>query len=407
MFKVAILGYGVVGSGVAEVLRVNQAQIAKKAGQNIEVKYVLDLRDFPGDPVQPFLTKNFDEIENDPEVKIVVESIGGDTVAYDYAKRALLSGKSVCTPNKALIAKYGAELISIAKEKGVSLLFEASVGGGIPLIRPFTEALLTDEIQAVSGILNGTSNFILTQMSANGTSYAEALKDAQNLGYAEQDPTSDVGGFDACRKLAIMLSLTIGKQVNYEEIKTEGIENIGAEDFAFAKAFGFTLKQMVDGRVCENGVEALTAPFLVPLTHPIAAINDVYNGCWVKGKTTGNVMFYGSGAGKLPTASAVVSNIVDAALFTHVPYEWATEKIKLLPTEGYVRRKLVRVLCDNKNALADAVKTQAVTLPEYPGFAAWLTPPETEAQTAVALENLKTIPGFKAVERVLRIYDLE
>jgi homoserine dehydrogenase len=406
--KIAILGYGVVGSGVAEVLKTNRARIFKKTGQDIDVKYVLDLRDFPGDPVEPLLTKDFGVIENDPEVEIVVESIGGETVAYDFAKRALLSGKSVCTPNKALIAAHGAELLTIAEEKGVNILFEASVGGGIPLIRPYTDALLTDEVQTVSGILNGTSNYILTQMRDKGTSYTEALQAAQKLGYAEQDPTADVGGFDACRKLSIMLCLATGKLVNYEKIKTIGIEKISAEDFAFGNAFGFTLKQIVDGHIRENGVEALTAPFFVPLSHPLAAVNDVFNGVWVKGKTTGNVMFYGSGAGKLPTASAVVSNIVDAVLGHHIPQTWTAESMEILPSDGYVKRKVVRVLCDDKNALAKAVKTEKmITLDKYPKHVAWITPPETDAETAEMLKNLKASNTVASLERVLRIYDGE
>ncbi|MCL2387584.1 MAG: homoserine dehydrogenase [Defluviitaleaceae bacterium] len=407
MIQVAILGYGVVGSGVAEVLRLNQGQIVKKIGQGVEVKYVLDLRDFPDDPLESCMIKDFGVIEKDKDVTIVVEAIGGETIAYDFAKRALLSGKSVCTPNKALIARHGAELLAIAKEKGVNLLFEASVGGGIPLIRPFNDALLTDEVETVTGILNGTSNYILTQMSMNGTSYAEALKDAQNLGYAEQDPTADVGSFDACRKLAILLSLATGKQVDYEDIQTEGIEKISTEDFVFAKELGFTLKQVVDGRVCENGVEALAAPFLVPLGHPLSTINDVFNGVWVHGKTTGNVMFYGSGAGKLPTASAVVSNIVDAAYGQHISHVWSADKAKILPAENYIKRKVIRISCENPSAIANVLNVNVLTHDAYPNYAAWLTQPESEAETAIALDRLKSIEGFKAVERVLRVYDSE
>lgn len=409
MIKIAILGYGVVGSGVAEVLRNNQAQIMKKTGQEIEVKYVLDLRELPGDPLECRLVKDFAVIENDPEVTIVVESMGGETVAYDYAKRALLAGKNVCTPNKALMAKHGAELLALAKEKDISLLFEASVGGGIPLIRPFNSALLTDEIETVSGILNGTSNYILTQMSVKGTSYAEALKSAQELGYAEADPTADVGGFDACRKLSILLSLATGKRVDYEDIQTEGIENISGEDFAFAHALGFTLKQIVDGRICENGVEAITAPFLVPLFHPMSTVNEAYNAAWVKGKATGNIMLYGSGAGKHPTASAVISDIVDIAnSCTHIPYGWTAEKVKVLPVSGYVKRKVIRVACENPGVIVDAVDSEnAVALPDYPGYAAWITEPQTEAETTALLEKLKELPGFKSVERVLRVFGME
>jgi len=398
ILKIAILGYGVVGSGVAEVLKINAEQITKKTGKKIEVKHILDLRDFPSDPYESLMTKDFGVIENDPEVGIVVEAIGGETIAYDYAKRAIMSGKSVCTPNKALIAKHGAELFALAKEKGVNLLFEASVGGGIPLIRPYIDAVLTDQVQVVAGILNGTSNYILTQMSENGASYAAALKDAQSLGYAEQDPTADVGSYDACRKLCILLSLALDKQVNYENVRTEGIENISTEDFAFGKALGFTLKQIVSGKICENGVEALAAPFFVPLTHPLASVNDVYNAAWLTGKTTGNVMFYGSGAGKLPTASAVVSNIIDAANATsYIPHAWTTQEANILPPDKYVTKKLIRVICKNPTAIKNAI-----TLAEYPNQAAWLTPPESEEQTIKSLEEIKKMAG---VERVLRVFE--
>ncbi|MDR0273006.1 MAG: homoserine dehydrogenase [Clostridiales bacterium] len=407
--KIAILGFGVVGSGVAEVLKTNKSQITKKAGQEIEIKYIMDLRDFAGEPFEHLMTKDFGAIENDPEVEVVVESIGGDTIAYEYTKRALLSGKNVCTPNKALIAKHGAELFSIAKERGVHILFEASVGGGIPLIRPYNDALLTDEVEEVSGILNGTSNYILTQMM-NGTSYENALKDAQELGYAEQDPTADVGSFDACRKLAIMLSLAVNKQVNYEEIKTEGIQEINSEDFAFAKALGFTLKQLVNGSIRKNGVEALAAPFLIPLSHPLASVNDVFNGVWVRGKTTGNIMLYGSGAGKLPTASAVVTNIVDIAAANCLPCTWTSDKANILPTSTYAKRKAIRASFENANAISavkSAIGAETVSLPDYPNTIAWLTPLETEAQTAQTLEVIKRFPGFKSIERVMRVYNAE
>jgi len=405
MIKIAILGYGIVGSGVAEVLRMNQKQISKRAGQDIEVKYVMDLKDLAGDPCEKLQVKDFSVIENDPEVKIVVESIGGETIAYDFAKRAILSGKSVCTPNKALMAKHGAELLLLAKEKNVFLLFEASVGGGIPLIRPFNDALLTDSVNSVAGILNGTSNYILTQMSVHGTSYSDALKSAQELGYAEQDPTADVGSFDACRKLSILLSLATGKRVNYEKIKTEGIEKISTEDFIFANAFGFTLKQIVTGRICENGVEAIAAPFLVPLSHPMAAVNDVYNAAWIKGEATREVMFYGSGAGKLPTASAVVSDLVEIANGGHISYSWTSDEENILPCENYVKSKVIRVSCENPAEFLKSVKAEkAISLEKYPASAAWLTAPQSEAETDTYLKALKNIPGFKSVEQVLRVF---
>jgi len=402
MIKIAILGYGVVGSGVAEVLQRNQTQIAKKAGKNIEVKYVLDIRDFEGDTT---FVKDFAIIENDPEVSIVIESIGGETVAYDYARRALLAGKAVCTPNKALMARHGAELLALAKKQNVPLLFEASVGGGIPLLRPFNDALTTDEIETVSGILNGTCNYILTEMSVKGTSYADALKSAQELGYAEADPTADVGGFDACRKLSILLSLATGKQADYEEILTEGIEKISTADFDFAHALDFTLKHIVTGRICENGAKAIAAPFLVELGHPMATVSDAFNAAWIKPKFTDSVMLYGSGAGKYPTASAVVSNIVDAAVGRYGDFFWTDEEVKILPSADYVFRRVIRISCENPGEFLKAVKSEkSALLPQYPGCAAWLTSPQTEAEAGALLQELAKIPGYKATEQVLRVF---
>ncbi|MCL1846325.1 MAG: homoserine dehydrogenase [Defluviitaleaceae bacterium] len=344
--RIAILGYGVVGSGVAEVLKINAAQVAKKAGESgesIDVKYILDTRDFPGEDQKSKFIKNFEEIERDPEIKIVAECIGGETTAYDFAKRAILAGKHVVTPNKALIAAHGAELFALAKERGVHLLFEASVGGGIPLIRPFCGALLTDEVQEIAGILNGTSNYILTQMNDNGKSYDNALKSAQELGYAEADPTADVGGFDACRKLSILLSLATGKTVDYKDIPTEGIEKITADDFAFAAENGYTLKHLAIAKISAGGVQAVVAPFLVKIGHPMSTVSDVYNALWARAKTTGSVMFYGSGAGKLPTASAVVSNLVDIAQNACAAHIWTAERVKILPAEGFAMKKTFRI----------------------------------------------------------------
>lgn len=412
MIQIAILGYGVVGSGVAEVLKQNQAQIHKKVGNGIEVKHVLDRRDFLGDPVEKLLTKDYAVIENDPDVKIVVEAMGGVEVAYDYTKRALLKGKCVCTSNKALIAKHGAELLAIAKEKDINILFEASVGGGIPLIRPFNHALITDQIIAIAGILNGTSNYILTQMSTKGTEYDVALASAQKLGYAEQDPTADVGSYDACRKLAILLSLGLGKQVDFEDILTEGISEIDAADFAFAHGFGFTLKPMVEARIGPDGVEALASPLLVSVTHPLSTVSDVFNGVMVKGKTTDYCMFYGQGAGKLPTASAMVSDIVDAAkhLTRHIPHAWSDEKTGILPPSGYVKRKVIRVSSSDPATVIEQLpfvtkEAQVLELPGYPNQLAWLTLPETEQETEAALEKIRSMMGVDRLERVLRVYD--
>lgn len=314
MIKVAVLGYGTVGSGVVEVLEKNRTQVCKKAGEELQVAYILDLRDFPGDPYADKVIHDFQVILQDEEVRIVCEVMGGVGYAYQYTKQALEAGKSVCTSNKELVAKHGAELLEIAKEHGCSYLFEASVGGGIPLIRPICDALTAEKLLAVTGILNGTTNYILTKMDREGADYGEVLCKAQELGYAERSPEADVEGHDACRKIAILSSLITGKHVDVEGIHTEGITGITPADFAYARAAGCSIKLLATSRIQEDGsVWACVAPFLVEAAHPLAAVNDVFNGVVVTGNMVGDVMFYGPGAGKLPTASAVVADVIDCA----------------------------------------------------------------------------------------------
>ena len=254
MLNVSVLGYGTVGSGVVEVLHTNKESIAKKAGQELNVKYILDLRDFPGDPFADKVVHDFNIIVNDPEVQIVVETMGGVKPAYDFVKACLEAGKSVCTSNKELVAKHGAELLAIAKDKNVNFFFEASVGGGIPIIRPINECVTGDVIEEISGILNGTTNYILSKMSTDGSDFDSVLKDAQDKGYAERNPEADVEGYDACRKIAILTSLAYGKQVDFEDIYTEGITKITDVDIKYAKALGASIKifgssKNVDGKV--------------------------------------------------------------------------------------------------------------------------------------------------------------
>ena len=398
MIQIAILGYGIVGSGVFEVLKQNRAHIEKKAQQSILVKRVLDKRDLSPELGQLY-TSNYEDILHDDEIQIIAETMGGTDPAYDYVKRALLKGKHVCTSNKELVIKHGAELLAIAEERDLNFLFEASVGGGIPVVRPINLALSTDEIVNISGILNGTSNYMLTQMSSFGKSYKEALIEAQKLGFAEFDPTADVGGFDACRKLAILLSIATGRQVDYENILTEGITEIEAADFAFARALGFSLKPMVDGQVKEKGVQAMSAPMLLHHSHPLSAVSGVFNGVMVQAKATGDVMFYGQGAGRMPTAGAVISDVVDIAkhLHRHIIHSWSGDKTDVLPSAGYVTRKLIRISYTNKPDI-DAV---VVELPEYPGQMAWLTPKETEEATMASLDELDT--KNIEIKRILRI----
>ena len=344
MIKIAILGYGTIGSGVVEVLDTNRESIAKRAGDEIEVKYILDLRDFPGDPMEGKVIHDYGIIAEDPEIQVVVEAMGGVEPAYTFVKRALLAGKSVTTSNKALVAKHGAELIAIAKEQGINFLFEASVGGGIPIIRPLNSSLTADEIQEITGILNGTTNYMLSKMTFEGLEFDDVLKDAQSRGYAEADPTADIEGYDACRKIAILTSLVCGQQVDFEEIYTEGITKITAADIRYAKAMGRAIKLLATSRKTEEGYCAMVAPFMLAQGHPLYNVNDVFNAIFVHGNVLGDAMFYGSGAGKLPTASAVVADIVDIAkhLHKHILISWSSRKLDLVDYKQAESRFFVR-----------------------------------------------------------------
>ncbi|MBR2742129.1 MAG: homoserine dehydrogenase [Clostridia bacterium] len=314
MINVAILGYGTVGSGVYEVLTKNAESIKKKAGDEIRVKYILDIRDFSDAPNAHLFTKDFNVILNDPEVSIVAEVIGGIRPSYDFTKAALLAGKSVVTSNKELVANKGYELLKIAKEKGISYLFEASVGGGIPIIRPMHQCLAANEIEEITGILNGTTNYILTKMINERLSFDEVLKDAQKKGYAEANPDADVLGIDACRKIAILSSLAFSMQVSPDKIHTEGITGISLTDVEYAKATSSVIKLLGRSVLNSDGtVSAMVAPFIIASSNPLANVDDVFNAILVKGDSIGDVMFYGRGAGKLPTASAVVADIIDAS----------------------------------------------------------------------------------------------
>ena len=343
--KIAVLGYGTVGSGVVEVLKVNKENIARRARQEIEVKYVLDLRDFPGDPVQEILVHDYDVIVNDPEIGIVVETMGGVNPAYKYVKSALENGKSVCTSNKELVARHGAELLELARVKSVNFLFEASVGGGIPIIRPLNQSLTADEIEEITGILNGTTNYILTQMRDEGVDFDTALKDAQAKGFAERNPAADIEGFDACRKIAILTSLTYGMQVQFEEIQTEGITKITDTDIRYADALGANIKLFASSRKVEDKVYAMVAPRMIRPNHPLFSVNGVFNAILVRGNVLGDVMFYGSGAGKLPTASAVVSDVVDATKHDgiNIMQLWSSKKLELADNGSLKNRFFVRV----------------------------------------------------------------
>ena len=393
--RIALLGYGTVGSGVVEVLDKNRELISARAGKEIEVKYILDLKDFSGQKIQEKIVHEYDVILNDGEVEIVVEAMGGIEPAYTYVKNALLAGKSVVSSNKALVAKYGAELMKIARGKHVNFLFEASVGGGIPILRALGSSLTGDEIEKITGILNGTTNYMMTKMFYEGADYAVVLKEAQANGFAEADPTADVEGYDACRKIAILTSIISGKMVDFEEIYTEGISKITTEDMKYAKALGMTVKLLAECEKVDGKWFAQVAPCLLSKEHPLYSVNEVFNAVFVKGNMLGDAMFYGSGAGKLPTASAVVADIVAEAKNPHTDIMnlWTEEKLELEKHTEMTRRFLVRMQ-GNQAELADRIQkdfgeVQYVNLQEFDEEFGFVTPVMTEE---AYLEKAKNYP---------------
>lgn len=375
MIKIALLGYGTIGSGVVEVLETNRESIAKRVGDEISVKYVLDLRDFPDNPIQEKIVHDYEVIKNDPEVSVVVEAMGGVEPAHTFAVQALLSGKHFATSNKALIAKHGAELIALAKEKNLNCMFEASVGGGIPIIRPLNNCLTADVIEEISGILNGTTNYMMTKMSEEGSEFADVLKDAQQKGYAEADPTADIEGHDACRKIAILTSLVCGRQVEFEDIHTEGITKISATDIKYAKALGRSIKLLASSYKVDGSYCALVAPFMLDHEHPLYNVSGVFNAVFVHGNVLGDAMFYGSGAGKLPTASAVVADVVDIAkhLNEHIPVEWSEEKLPLADYRQLKSRYFVRTSADKAAVEAAFGEVEYVNAGGVTGETAFVT----------------------------------
>lgn len=397
MINVAVLGYGTVGSGVVEVLTTNNESIAKRAGDEINVKYVLDLRDFPGDPVEKVLVHDFDTIINDDEVDIVVEAMGGINPAYQFAKASLERGKSYCTSNKELVAKYGPELLELAKSKGKNFLFEASVGGGIPIIRPLNQSLTADEIMEITGILNGTTNYILTKMSKEGLDFDTVLKEAQDLGYAEKNPAADVEGYDACRKIAILSSLAYGEHVDFEDIHTEGITNITDADFKYASKLGYTIKLFGKSKRVGDKFYAMVAPFMIDSDNPLYSVNGVLNGILVKGNVIGDVMFYGAGAGKLPTASAVVADVVDAAkhIKTNIMTLWSSKKLVLDDIKNSSKKFFVRIEGDVSSKLEEVKEAfgdvTTVSLDELKNEFAVITPVMSEAEYDMAASKVSGI----------------
>ncbi len=404
MMNVAIMGYGTIGSGVAEILETNKEIIARNVGQEVALKYVLDLRNFPDSPVADKVIHDFSIIENDPEVQLVVETMGGLNPSYPFVKACLLAGKHVATSNKALVAAYGTELLKIAREKEVNFFFEASVGGGIPIIRPLYRCLMGEKILDITGILNGTTNFILTKMDKEGWAFDSALKEAQRLGYAERNPEADVEGHDTCRKLAILTAMATGKEVNYEDIYTEGITAISDVDFRYADKMGMSIKLFGASRVGRDEmVNAYVAPIMIDRRHPLYTVSDVYNGILVTGNMLGETMYYGSGAGKLPTASAVVADIIDAAKHVNrnVVMGWSSERQQIAPMEANEFRYFMRMAGrpeEHLDSLMDFGPEEAVTLEGMDEFAV-ITKPMLEADFQEASAGLDRLIKFIRVER--------
>lgn len=399
MIQMAIMGFGTIGSGVYDVVNTNRDVIRKNlGGEELDVKYVLDLREFPGKPVEKVLVHDVNTIMEDPEVKIVVETMGGVEPAFTFVSRALKAGKSVATSNKELVAKKGVELMELAKENHASFLFGASVGGGIPIIRPLVRCLTADRIEEVAGILNGTTNYILTKMDQEGTSFEAALKEAQDNGFAEKNPEADVEGYDAGRKIAILSSLVLGKSVNFEDIYTEGISAITATDFKYARALGWSIKLVASGKIVDGKVYAMVAPHLVKPEHPLYAVNGVFNAVMVHGNMVDDVMFYGRGAGSHATASAVMADVVEEAanLGKTLPVSWSAEHQTVAPVASSEKQFLVRVKggAERKTVLAQAFgEGQLVQAEGVTGEVAYLTPVMTEEAFGKAAETVEDVIG--------------
>ena len=404
MIKAAVLGFGTVGSGVVELFDINRSSVARRVPEGVEVKYILDLREFPDSPYADRVVHDFDIILNDPEIRVICETMGGKEPAFTFSRKALEKGISVCTSNKELVAAHGPELLRIAQEHKCSYLFEASVGGGIPIIRPMNTALAPEYITQIIGILNGTTNYMMTRMEQEDISFEDVLRQAQDKGYAEKNPEADIEGHDACRKIAILSSLMCGKTVRYEDIPCEGISHISMTDVAYARSMGRAIKLLgISERDEEAGTFYVrTAPYMVPASHPLHGVEDVFNAVFVHGNLVDNVMFYGRGAGKFPTASAVVSDMLDCALNIGqtIPVRWTDEVMQLSDAAQKVERWFVRVdaaEAEKVKALFDGCET--VTAPNAPADeTAFTTAPMTEAAFA---EKIAQLAGVKSTIRLL------
>lgn len=408
MANIAVLGYGTVGSGVVEVINTNQMIIDKKANEHVDIKYVLDLRDFPNDSIQQKITHNFDDILNDSSIEVVVEVMGGLEPAYTFVKKALLSKKSVVTSNKELVAKYGYELIKVAQDNSVNFLYEASVGGGIPIIRPLNQALTADEIIEIEGILNGTTNFILTKMFEDGSEFEDVLKQAQENGYAERNPSADVEGYDAVRKIAILSSLAFGLHVDYEDIDTKGITNITKEDMTYVKYMDKQIKLIASSKKIGDNIFARVSPKIIGNQNPLSTVNDVFNAIVVKGNMVGTLMFYGKGAGKLPTASAVVADVVDAVKHknTNIIQFWAPDKVHVMKSIDEPVSLFVRVSYNNLDAAIAHVKetfnnVQIINLEQLEDEFAFITDTLQEGILNKKIQKLKDSDAIVEIRNII------
>ena len=403
MISTALLGFGIVGSGTAEVLTRNQALIESRIGDSFRIRYILDLREFPDSPFAPLIVHDFNTILNDPEISVVAEMMGGSHPAYDFTKALLMAGKSVVTSNKEVVANFGTELLQIARENGVHYLFEASVGGGIPIISPLRKDFSSNRITAISGILNGTTNYILTRMKNEGAAFDDVLRDAQRLGYAERNPVADVEGLDAARKTVILAAMAFGKRLDPNAIHCEGITNVTPEDCAYAESAGYAIKLIGHTSLTDGRVVAMVSPRAVRADNPIYGVNDVFNGILVEADMVGKVMFYGPGAGKLPTASAVAADMIEIMSGRTVdPAEWTDAGTDdIADFDGYVCRSLLTF---------DVPEEQAAGLRALFGASDWfetlngkhtfVTEPMSEAETLARIASA----GFPLVSRV-RVLD--
>ena len=404
--NVAVMGHGVVGSGVVEVLLAHEENIAVKAKNKINVKYILDLRDFPGLDYSDRFIKDFDLILKDDSIKVVVEVMGGVHPAYEYVKACLEAGKSVCTSNKELVAAHGAELLKIAGEKNTNFLFEASVGGGIPVLRPIAQCLAANDLYEVFGILNGTTNFILTKMIKENMAFDDALALAQQLGYAERNPSADVDGHDACRKICILASLCFGKHVYPNQVRTEGITKITLSDVEYADMAGCVIKLIGYAKLLDDGkITADVYPALIPKDNQLAGVDDVFNAVMVRGDAVGDVLFYGRGAGKLPTASAVVADVIDCVkhLSARKYLSWEdgsddyvvnSETVK---TKLYVRAEVDDILDAKANVFDTVGDVEFIYSGDNNDEVAFITPVGIEAELKAKIDSVKQLKDVSII----------